>query len=261
MKTLTTISAIMLIVITGLLFTGCEKVPLDWQDGERMTRTFDYRDFTSVEVGYAFHLELIPSDDYSITITAGEKVFEHLEVTKSGDKLVIEVTGWWINIHRSPEVVIEMPVLEGIKLTGASRGVANGFSGGERFEAEVSGASNLQADVATTGPCRLNISGASRLNGSLSAGGTQMVVSGASEVNLQGSGGEGDLELSGASTGSLYDFVLSDTEIDISGASNGRLTVNGRLDADVSGASTLRYSGDTTLGSIDVSTGSSIGRR
>jgi hypothetical protein len=64
--------------------------------------------------------------------------------------------------------------------------------------------------------------------------------------------------VSGASRFSLDDFTVSDANINISGASTGTINLSGRLDANVSGASTLLYIGEPTMGTINVSGASTL---
>lgn len=257
MKKLLISLMVLLVVITGLALTGCERVPLGWQDGEALTKTYDYQDFTKIEIGYAFDLEVLPGEDYSITITAGERVMERVEVEKTGSTLKIGLKGWSFNILRSPKAVITMPVLEGLSLSGASSGVAHGFSGTESFSVIVSGASDLEMSI-ETGQCKLEVTGASRVSGSIEADETDILVSGASDLTLNGKGGNSMINGSGASTLNMYEFQVDDADIILSGATTGRVNVTGRLDANVSGASTLRHTGNPELGSIDISGGSSI---
>jgi hypothetical protein len=83
--------------------------------------------------------------------------------------------------------------------------------------------------------------------------GIQLKVSGASAVTLSGQGRKMALEASGAGQGNLEKFAVSDASVDLSGASRATVNVSGRLDADASGASALRYTGSPTLGSINSS--------
>jgi hypothetical protein len=54
---------------------------------DKSTKTFDYKDFTEVEVSSGMHLTVTQSESYSIEVTADEDTFEHLRVEKSGSAL------------------------------------------------------------------------------------------------------------------------------------------------------------------------------
>ncbi len=259
MKKLTIILTVLMVFILALTATGCIVVGdgNGEDEGSRTTRTYDYTDFTEVEIGNAFRLEVVPSDTYSITITAGQNILDKLRVNKSGNRLEIDLTGWVFSIRGDMEARVTMPVLEGLYLSGATRTTAKGFSSDRDFRGEISGASSLDMDL-TCGKCDLEVSGASKITGTLNATETDLEATGASTIDLEGSGGNTQLVVSGASKAQLETFEMDDADVEISGASSGTVNVSGRLDVELSGASSLRYEGDPELGSINTSGGSSF---
>jgi hypothetical protein len=61
------------------------------------------------------------------------------------------------------------------------------------------------------------------------------------------------MKASGASEVDLGDFMTENVDINLSGASDGIVNLTGTLNADLSGASELRYYGNPTMGDIDTS--------
>ena len=59
----------------------------------------------------------------------------------------------------------------------------------------------------------------------------------------------------------LEGLPIKNADIELSGASNGTVNLDGTLNADLSGASHLYYAGEPTLGDIDISGASSISRK
>ena len=134
-----------------------------------------------------------------------------------------------------------MPELSGLDVSGASRGTVSGFSSTE--------------DLAIT------VSGASKVTGDIVAGNVDFGISGASTIQLEGSANDMVADVSGASSLKLDDFTVSNADVDLSGASSGTINLDGRLDADVSGASRLWYIGEPTMGTIDTSGASTISQK
>ncbi|MFC1965289.1 GIN domain-containing protein, partial [Chloroflexota bacterium] len=66
--------------------------------------------------------------------------------------------------------------------------------------------------------------------------------------------------VSGASRFNLGGFIVNNANVTFSGASKGTVNLNGRLDANLSGASKLSYVGEPTMGTIKTSGGSSLGK-
>jgi hypothetical protein len=156
-----------------------------------------------------------------------------------------------------------MPEIRSLDFSGASTGTVSGFNSSEGLTASASGASTINLDEMVYGKkITLEVSGASHISGNIVTGGdARLETSGASTITLSGSAGDLDADASGASRLSLDDFEVNDARVDLSGASNGTVNLDGRLDASVSGASHLRYTGDAELGDINVSGGSSVSQK
>ena len=248
------------ILITGLLLAGCTVAIISEEVGPTITRTYIFTDFTRIEIGHAFELEVTAADTYSVQIEASESIFDRIKVTQTGDKLEIGMDSLFFHTYRSPKVKITMPELRGLYLSGASEGNVSGFRSSHNFELTLSGASELGMDM-ETGAFTCDMSGASEVSGYLKATRSDIDLSGASRIELSGSGGDIKLEASGASEMNLANFTVNNADINFSGASDGSLEINGRLDVDLSGASTLEYSGNPTLGELDLGGGSELERR
>ncbi|MFC1938978.1 head GIN domain-containing protein [Chloroflexota bacterium] len=219
-------------VITSLLLpvTGCEPM---------RTQTYDHTDFNRVEVGYAFRVEITRSDTYSISITAPENVFNVVQVSKVGETLKIGLAQP-VPIMRV-KAEITMPDLHALNLSGATKGTITGFSSSNDVDLDLSGASSLAGDIR--------------------AGNAVVRLSGASKAELEGSAEDININVSGASSINLSGFEVNNAQVLLSGASNGTVNLNGRLDADLSGASKLSYIGEPTMGDISTSGASTIRKK
>src|SRR5208283_826151 len=118
---------------------------------------------------------------------------------------------------------------------------ATGFSSTDPFAANLSGASSLVMTNFKAGNLTIELSGASSLTAHGSANGLVSALSGASGLNLS-------------------NLPVNDAGMTLGGASHAQIDVNGRLDANLSGASSLEYSGSPTLGNISASGFSSISK-
>ncbi|OGO32751.1 MAG: hypothetical protein A2Z29_08055 [Chloroflexi bacterium RBG_16_56_11] len=257
MKRLALVVSLSVLLAVIILAAGCTRI-LIGDEGLLTTREYDFTDFTRIEAGSAFTLDIIPSDNFTIAITAGENTFKHINVVKTGDTLKIGLkgVGWTFDID-SLEARITLPVLRGVELSGAAEGRAIGFNSPQDTEAGLSGASRLDMDM-ETGSFKSELSGASRISGRLVASSSDFDLSGASRVSLSGSGGNFKLDASGASRADMDTFTVGDADISLSGACRASLVINGKLNASLSGASQLRYSGSPTLGKLDISGGSEL---
>jgi len=83
----------------------------------------------------------------------------------------------------------------------------------------------------------------------------------ASRSSLTGSASDLAIAASGASCVELDNFPVNNADVTLSGASRGTVNLDGRLDADLSGASKLSYIGEPTMGDINTSGGSTLSRK
>ena len=254
------VAVLVAILLSSGLLAGC--VGGVGGSGNLDTQEFNFSGFNRVDVGHAFEVEIIQSDSYSVSITADDNLFKHIQVSKQGETLKI---GLKLPPSRllftTLRAKITMPELYALELSGATRGTVEGFSSTEDFELELSGASSLDISDMAADDIEFDLSGASKVTGDITAGDAEFDVSGASKVRLQGSASDIVIDASGASQLSLDNFPGDNADIKLSGASWATVNLDGRLDVDLSGASKLDYIGEPTMGNIEISGGSTLSRK
>jgi len=210
--------------------------------GNLETEEYAFTNFTRVEISTAFEFEIEYSDSYSINVTADDNVIDRVQISQDGQTLKIRVGGAPTSFRSvTLKALVTMPQLGGLTVSGASRGTVSNFN--------------------CTEAVSIAVSGASRVTGDITAADIGFDVSGASTVQLEGSADDMVAVVSGASTFNLDDFTVNNADVNISGASTGTINLDGRLDANVSGASTLLYFGDPMMGTIDVSGASTLSKK
>jgi hypothetical protein len=209
--------------------------------GNLETEAYAFSDFTEIEIGSAFEFEIQQSSSYNISITADDNVMDYVQVSQVGQTLKIGLGRFGPIGLVTLRASVAMPELLDLTVSGASRGTVSGFSSTEDVD--------------------ITVSGASRVNGDITAGDVEFDISGASTVQLDGSANDMVADVSGASRLNLDDFTVNNADVDFSGASSGTINLDGRLDADLSGASRLWYIGEPTMGTIDTSGASTISEK
>jgi hypothetical protein len=136
---------------------------------------------------------------------------------------------------------ITLPTLEGLNLSGATKGTVAGFK------------SNKALDV--------ELSGASQLSGEIQSGNANFELSGASKATLKGSAQDVKVVVSGASTLDLENFAVQNLSANASAASNVTASIKGKLDVELSGASTLNYLGSPQLGKTNITGASNLRKK
>ncbi len=217
----------------GTMITGSGRV---------VTQEFDFQDFTRVNVSSAFKVTIEKGERQTVAVTIDDNLSDYLDVRLQGDTLYI---GMKPSLHlgfrnTTQRAEITMPFIEGIQLSGATQGEVAGFDGDDRLEIEVSGASRLRGDI--------------------TAGDTRIEISGASTVEIAGSATDLDVEASGASSAKLGEFESGETRTEVSGASHVTVRPSGRLTGAASGASSVTYLGNPESVQVNTSGASSVRR-
>lgn len=254
------VAVLVVVLLISELLAGC--VGGVGGSGNLDTQEFNFSDFTLVDVGSAFEVEIIQSDSYSVSITADDNLFKYIQVSKKGETLKIGLKLVPSRpLFTTLGAKITMPDIYGLELSGATRSMIQGFRSSHDFILDLSGASRLGISDMSTGDIRFDISGASKASGDITASDADFDLSGASTVQLQGSAKDIRVEASGASRLELDHFQVNNADVELSGASRGAVNLDGRLDADLSGASKLSYIGEPTMGDIYTSGGSTLSRK
>ena len=225
--------------------------------GKVVTREFDFSDFTNVEVACCFRVDIVHSDSYSVTVTSNESLSDHIIVDKSGNTLKISVKPFHFHTRPTLSARVTMPMLNKLRLSAAAKCCISGFSSQEKLSLNLSGASSLDIDI-EAGSAKVEISGASRLRGSMKLDDSEFTLSGASRMELKGSARDVELNAWGASRLEMAGYTLRDAKVDLKGASQAAVSINGKLDLDISGSSRLTYCGSPTMSSVKVSGASTL---
>ncbi len=231
------------VALVAVLLAGCVPVPSIERltgSGRTVTKTYGLEEFSQVNVSSAFQVAISRADTFSVEVTVDDNLADKLDVRKAGDTLIIGVkphVGFFGNTTLKAKV--SLPVLTGVELSGATNGMLAGFDSAR--------------------PLAVTVSGASKLTGDIRSGDAKMNVSGASTVELTGATQGLDVIVSGASTVALKQFTSADTKVSASGASHATVAPAGKLTAEASGASSVRYIGEPAGVKVNTSGASSVG--
>ena len=148
--------------------------------------------------------------------------------------------------------------LNNIVLSGAS--TINGLkSEGTFAELKLSGASTLKGFTFTGNGIDVNLSGASHMSlNHIDANLCRIDASGASTFEGTGYASTTDFSGSGASTFRTFDLESENLDIDLSGASDAKVTVNNVIKGKLTGASTLKYKKATDVSKVTATGASKI---
>jgi hypothetical protein len=240
-KALSTLIVLIIVSVIVVAAIGVAVIYFWSIPGQVITQEKEYSDFTSVDVGSAFQVDITQSNSYSVVIKASETILDKIDVTKEGNTLMIRAEPN-TPITAVYKAEITMPNLTELVLSGASKATVEGFSSSDSFLLKISVASRLDMQDTNVGNITIELSGASTLIAEGSGNDLVSVVEGASRLDLT-------------------NFHVNNGNLDVSGASQATINLDGKLDAVVSGASNLYYIGEPTIGDIETSGNSAINKK
>ncbi len=218
------VSALGFLTLLMIVMAGIGRVALSQSDsgatrpeassavvvGDEITKTFDLRNFQSINVQGLWQVSLTQGDVWQVEVSHSEDLEDDVNVYVRGDRLVLNRTSsggwrWWRRTGTRLRAEIVMPELSELDLAGANQIDFSGFGGG-RLKVEVAGANQVEG--------------------------------------RDGRYDELDLSVAGASEIDLRTIVVTDAQVDLAGASDVILSMNGGILAgSMAGAGAIGYYG------------------
>lgn len=191
--------------------------------------------FTKLEASGAPNIKLTQGEQESVKVMAEQEDIKNIITEVKDGKLVVRSQG---NIQNDFKVMVTYKKLELIDISGASRVSTENTLNGDTLEVITSGASKANLEVILK-EVKSNVSGASTL-----------VLSGATEGHVA--------EVSGAASLKASKMSSMSTQVNSSGASSAKVSVNKKIVANASGASSIKYYGEPVDANISSGKASSV---
>ena len=225
------------------VFASCKKINLA---GYNESKTFSVSDFNKIEAHNNIHVLFCDSID-QIIVTADANALPYLKVDKQNQTLKFSYPSG-ILVNFSTEILVPFRNgLNKVALSGSSSFVSAKSIETDNLEMDLSGASSVTGDFIIS-------------NGKL-----DIDASGASTLALKGFAKSVDVDLSGASKITTskaddgYAFACDELHGNLSGGSSIQIHCNDMIDCDLSGSSTIHYTGNADTSHCKCSGGSNVG--
>ncbi|MBI9107608.1 MAG: DUF2807 domain-containing protein [Spirochaetales bacterium] len=232
------ISGLLLAAAVVFLISGCSFYV---GSGIAVETEFDLNGFTSVDARAASEVTVVKGDEYSVTVTSDDNIVDYLDISVSGDTLLISrkpgIT--FGNTIFKTEVV--MPELSSLRISEASDLMASGFQPSDTLVIDVSGAGKGNISLISAG----NITAIVREAGNL------VVSSLTPAADL-------DITCTSAAAADFRNCVSDNVRVDVAGAGKAWVNLIGELSGSIVEASKLYYKGTPTVADVSVNTAASI---
>jgi len=225
------------VIITFSMFSLGASAKRIKGSGNVIKETRKASNFNAIDIGGAFEIELIKSNEEKVIIETDDNIMPYIKVEVSGGELEVENTED-INNPTELKITIYYKNLQEIDLSGA--------------------ASLFSADVIESRDLELDCSGASEITLKLKVDFLELDCSGASKLELEGKVNKAEMDLSGASVVRAYGLEVMTLDLEASGASVVKVLAIDKISINASGASSVRYKGSPSIHLRDASGAASV---
>ena len=196
--------------------------------------------FSEVEVHGAIDVHVSQGDSKPVRIEGDENLLEYIEIKQNGNKIEVRSRrGYNLKPTSDLKIYVTSPNFSKIDVSGACDIIGDTkISNNDRLNLQVSGAGDIRMEVDV--PV------------------VTADISGSGSVNLRGKTRDFSCDLSGAGHARCFDLLSENTTIDISGAGDAEVYASMKVDAEVSGAGTVKYKGDAATVNQKVSGAGSV---
>lgn len=224
------------------VFASCKKINLA---GYNESKTFSVSDFNKIEAHNNIHVLFCDSID-QIIATTDANALSHLKVDKQNQTLKFSYPSSTI-VNFSTEILVPFRNnINKVTLSGSSSFVSAKSIETDNLKMNLSGDSSVTGDfIINDGKLDIDASGDSKLNLSGFAKVTEVSFSGGSKIIA-------------AKNDDGFAFGSDKLEGGLSGGSSIQIHCNDMIDCDLSGSSTIRYTGNADTSRCRCSGGSSV---
>lgn len=196
--------------------------------------------FTGVHVGGSINLFISTGNEDAVAVSAKDAnmLAEITTEVKNGELYIGMANGHRSHSSEDVKAYVSVKNLNKLGASGASKIYVN--------------------DVLQTNDLSIGISGASDFKGEVRTQNLRLSASGSSDYTISGKTINLKIDLSGASDVKGFELTADNCDIEGSGASDVKITVNKEIKASLSGACDVAYRGDAAVRDVRTSGSSSV---
>jgi hypothetical protein len=256
MKTKTTTLLLLVLLLTGFMFTGCIN-QLHRVEGnyDVKTETRDVGGFHRVLNEGDFEVYIIQDSLEKVMIEAESNLIPLIRTRIEGSALIIDTRDNLQNNYPM-KVYVHTTVLDEVKLSGSGLMQAEDIVTGD-LNISISGS----GDVFFSGTAQnvsSSISGSGKMDLGLVCNELDADISGSGNIEIVGSANNGTFHIFGSGSIHAYDFTLKECHATISGSGDMYVTVTDYLNVNISGSGDVYYMGSPVIDSRITGSGSVI---
>jgi phage shock protein PspC (stress-responsive transcriptional regulator) len=196
---------------------------VDLGDRGTFIKQFTVGEFKKVDIGGAYSILIRQGNELNVAVDGEQNDVDEVRVIVEDGTLRIKKTGdhslLKFDDQKRIGLIITMPTLEGVNLSGVNKTRVTGFTNLQKLEVDISGVSSTEIDAQTA---LLNLD-----------------ISGASKVTLKGSAQTAKVNLSGACKLDATQINIQNANVEANGASKAQFSRIPNIKKNTSGVSKI----------------------
>lgn len=203
--------------------------------------------FDAIKVGCAINLFISQGGDQIIKVQTDDNLQKKIITKVVNGTLELECEK--LHFPTKMDVIVTVPQLSKIEAEGASVVTGETPVKANVFSLLASGAAKVYLTVESE-IFNDEISGAAKATLTVTSTKANSEISGAGDLTLSGNATSHSMEVSGAGTLKALDFITDETNAEVTGAGNARITARKQLKAELSGVGSVTYYENNNLKKI-----------
>lgn len=196
-------------------------------NGERERETREHSDFVAIENKGELSVYVRRADELRVIVSIDSNLLDNVQTRVRDDTLVIDTNVNLVDIVPGPHVIIDMPELRSVKLSGSGDLSADAFDDAQRVRFEQRGS----ADLSFAG----------------SATHIDAIITGSGDLHLTGTADFLEVEIYGSGYVDARDLDAAGGRLLINGSGDIDATINGEVDAEINGSGDVNLYGAVEL--------------
>lgn len=196
-------------------------------NGERERETRDHSDFVAIESQGELIVQVRRADELRVVVSIDSNLLDNVKTRVRGDTLVIDNHVNLVDLVSGPHVIVDMPELRSVQLSGSGDLFADAFDDATSVRFEQTGSGDLSFSGSAT-----------RLDAT---------ISGSGDLQLAGTADFLDIEIRGSGYVDARDLDAAGARLQIDGSGDIEATIHGEVDAEINGSGDVNLYGDVEL--------------
>lgn len=185
--------------------------------------------FSKLSFEGPFEVEVIPGEDFAVSIEAEENLLQYINIDKDGSRLEVKVmNGVNLRTRKDIQIRVSLPKVESIAFAG---------SGNVKVKGTISDVKKLELSVAGSGD----------IVAALDCPEVEGDIAGAGSITLSGTTRQLKLDVAGAGDCKCENLLAEEVNISIAGSGNAWVYASLKLDVNVAGSGDIYYRGNPAI--------------